>query len=166
MTPSPTSLYGEHKLISESFYTAAVKPEKLAIIRPPLIYSEHQQDGYHPGGFLHSAQTSNIINLWGDGSELREFIHVNDAALAITEITTSTFHGIVNLVMGRSFSYQEIAKEIQEIKNCRINNQKRTGGPLVNHTYDGRKLRGCTRIKKFITPSESIANYYKTKQWK
>lgn len=158
--PNPTSLYGEHKLISEAIYTSIIKPENLIIIRPPLVYSERQENGYHPGGFLRSANTKCFINLWGDGSELREFVHVNDAAKAISDISNSDFHGVINLAMGKSFSYQEIAKDIQKRTNCQIINHKRTRLPLVDHTYDNGKLKGLINIEKFITPYDSIAHYF------
>ena len=98
---NPTSEYGHHKKYSEELYMRSKNEiANLLIVRPPLIYSCDEISGYSPGGFLHSAFKYSEISLWGDGSEVREFIHAADVGLVVVKFIENHSCGIINLVSG------------------------------------------------------------------
>ena len=154
----PTSKYGEHKLQSEILYTQLIDKQRLLIIRPPLIYDIKDINGYHPGGFVYSAQKNKIIKLWGDGNEKREFILIEDAANLIIKLSISDCFGIFNIASGKSFSYRSIAEYISKIIECKIIELDRTGIP-VNHSYDNAKLKTIIEDFNFTSPHKAIDNY-------
>ena len=147
----PTSYYGEHKVISEEIYQRCINNNRLLLIRPPLIYSWLEKEGYQPGGFLESAKSFRNIYLWGDGKEKREFIHVEDAAEITKTLIGRKCSGKVNMVSGRSYSYRSIAENIQQKTNCMIIEKERTGNP-VDHSYNNKKLEEMIGYYEFKQP--------------
>lgn len=155
-TINPTSEYGFHKMKSEISYQKRIEEDNLLILRPPLIYGMNEPGGYNPTGFLQQAQKYQKIELWGDGAEKREFIHVEDAAKIILEMTMTKRKGIYNLTSSKSYSYQDIAEYIKTKTRCKIIKKNRTG-ELVNHTYNNHKLKGIIGNYRFKSPYEVIA---------
>lgn len=158
---SPTSSYGEHKIRSEKIYTNFINKNNLVIIRPPLIYDMEEKKGYNPSGFFYSAKNKEVIELWGNGEELREFIILEDAVNIILKLSLISCHGIFNLTSGKSYSYREIANYISKYLNYNILEKERTGFS-VNHTYDNSKLKSLIDKYEFISPFKAIdLAYYK-----
>lgn len=147
----PTSHYGEHKAISENIYQKEIENNKLLIIRPPLIYSWLQKQGYQPGGFLADARESGQIYLWGDGGEKREFIHIQDAADITKLLIEKECHGKVIMASSKSYSYRSIAENISKITNCQINEKERTG-IKVDHSYINKRLKEMIGNYNFRPP--------------
>jgi UDP-glucose 4-epimerase len=153
----PTSHYGIHKVFSESLYRKTFRSSKnLLVVRPPLIYSEKETSGYNPGGFLHSARKDQHVKLWGDGSELREFIHINDITNVVGKLMSTETTGVVNLVAGKSYSYKEIASIICDMYKAKLIMRERTG-KMVNHTYDPTRLKSLIGSYTFQSPLEVIS---------
>lgn len=115
----------------------------LAILRPATIYGPHETHaGYGPTAFLAAAADKRRIELWGDGSELRELIYVEDVARMAVACALADFRGVLNVAAAQSYSFRQ-AVEIAE---------KIIGDPLevgtrprskdkVDNQFDNRKLR-------------------------
>ena len=83
LTPvNPTSYYGINKFTSECLFRRTFNSNsttKLICLRPPLIYGPGDLGRtYGPSGFISSALDKTEITLWGDGTELREFIFIEN----------------------------------------------------------------------------------------
>jgi len=152
---SPTSFYGEHKKYSENSYAHYIDPSKLLILRPPLIYG-HKSLGYNPAGFIFNAINTHELTLWGNGEELREFIHVHDASSFIINAITSHLAGTLNLVSGRSYSYRQMSSLIESLLPLRVTEKPRSL-PLVDHTYRQHPLvENILPTAAFISPLSFI----------
>jgi UDP-glucose 4-epimerase len=149
-----TSFYGEHKVYSEMKYGNNLDPSNLLILRPPLIY-ESGSKGYGPSGLISDSTVNKFIILWGDGKEVREFIHVHDAASCLIYAIKTALYGTFNLVSGKSYSYRDMAELIASLMPIEIHEQPRSS-PQVNHTY---KQHACIRdalISPFLSPLDFI----------
>ena len=93
--------------------------------------------------------------MWGDGRELREFIHINDTANIIAGLMNKNATGVVNLVAGKSYSYKEIATAVCNRYKARLESRERTG-TIVDHTYDPTRLKYLIGNYKFRSPLEVI----------
>jgi len=115
---NPTSYYGAAKFSAECLYRKAGElKDSLVIIRPPLIYGPGDMGKtYGPVGFIKAALSRESITLWGDGTELREFIFVEDIVRIVCILLTSDFNGVVNVASGRSYSFKEVFKEVSDLK--------------------------------------------------
>lgn len=156
----PTSYYGSHKIESEEIYQKYLSPDNLLILRPPLIYSHRQSEGYHPGSFASEALNCSQISLWGDGTEIREFININDAINIILSFSRLPVSGLFNMVCGYSHSYIDLARHICSYKPVSIVHRDRSG-PIVNHTYDASKIRSILPNYQFLSPFTAIDMLFK-----
>ena len=90
--------YGLSKYVSERIFLLDKKhnKEKLIIIRTPTVYGFGDKINAHtPSGFLNILRVGGKIELWGDGTELREFIYVEDIIYIIDKLTQIDFFGIL-----------------------------------------------------------------------
>ena len=155
----PTSEYGIHKLYSEKIYETFLDKDNLLIIRPPLIYSTFDKEGYQPGRFINDALDLGKIELWGEGLELREFLNIIDASYLIYLLSIKRIKGVINLVSGKSFSYSSIVREIQKNQKCKIIFKKRDS-EIVNHSYAPHKIRNIINEYEFLSPIQAVRLFF------
>jgi len=77
----PKTYYGIAKYSTERVLNKVCIDNRieLTILRPPLVYGKDDTSrGYGPTGFAHHLINNEKITIWGDGSEYREFIYIND----------------------------------------------------------------------------------------
>lgn len=62
---------------------------------------------------------SNLIKVWGDGKEKRDFLYIDDLSRGIEKIFLhqNTKHEIFNLSLGKSYSVKEVINLIKKITN-------------------------------------------------
>ena len=92
-----------------------------------LVPSTLYGPGYHTDGrelhfvydiarkILRARRTGGPVELWGDGSERRELLHVDDAVAFTCRLADAASRCIVNLGAGESLSIRQVAEEV-----CRI----------------------------------------------
>ena len=138
----PTNLYGSHD--NFDLETSHVMP---AMIRK---FHEAKQAGNSP------------VELWGTGTPMREFLHVQDLADAVVfSIENELNESLYNVGSGKDITIKDLALKIQEITG-------HTGDIIWNATKpDGtpRKLMDVTKIKQAgweskIELTEGIKNTY------
>lgn len=107
----PTSFYGIAKYASERLFYKMIKQHKdssFLVLRPALVYGPGDtSQGYGPSGFLSSALNNEQIVLWGDGTEKREFIFVDDLISLVFALTFYDYDGVLNIVSGTSYSFSD-----------------------------------------------------------
>jgi len=134
----PRTFYGIAKYTSERLLwkVIAKQPQStLAILRPPLIYGMGDESmGYGPTGFLNKLLKDEEIVLWGDASELREFLYVKDIAHIVYEVVYHNFRGVLNPVSGQSYSFHQLLNLLSTItgKTPKITPRKRTKEKVDN----------------------------------
>lgn len=105
------SYYGLSKTTAEWLIERAAQAHpamSVGLVRPATIYGPGDVGtAYGPSGFLTAAVEGKPITLWGDGSELREFIYIDDAAEALARYVFVDHRGPLNLVAGQSYSFQD-----------------------------------------------------------
>lgn len=144
--PTPRSYYGLAKLAAEGLLGKAfgeLAATRLVLLRPTTIYGgDEPGSAYGPAGFLKRAVAGETITLWGDGSELRDFVHVPDAAEILRRLVFSDFAGTLNLVSGVSVSFRDILREIEKVLGHPVlAAQKPRSKDKVDQAYDNGLLR-------------------------
>jgi UDP-glucose 4-epimerase len=158
--PRPTSYYGMAKLASELLLRKAAESHgrtALLCVRPPLIYGPGDQGGYGPTGFIKSALHGEPVVLWGDGTELREFVYVADAARALAKLVFHDCVGVVNLAAGRSYNYLDALAAVQACVPLRkpATSRARSKGK-ADHGFDNARLRVLLPDLQFTTLTEGV----------
>jgi len=145
LTPvNPTSYYGINKFTSECLFRRTFNSNsttKLICLRPPLIYGPGDLGRtYGPSGFISSALDKTEITLWGDGTELREFIFIEDLCKIIEKLIKSSFEGILNVTSGVSYRFIDIIEILQKkFPNLQYVTKSRSK-EKVDNAFDARKL--------------------------
>ena len=154
----PTSFYGIGKFTAERMLVKATSPHaatSLLMLRPALVYGPDEPGYYYgPSGFLQKARTGAPITLWGDGTELREFLFIDDVVQLTTRLLFSAATGVLNVVSGASCTYAAALDAIERMTGNRpaTDSRARTKDK-VDHRFDpAALLRACPGFT--FTPME------------
>jgi len=115
---APISLYGQAKLELESHLDFLVRTAGLdcLIVRPSNPYGRHQPLRGAQG--LVAVMLGRIadglpLEVWGDGSVVRDYILVEDAADAIAGLIERDVCGVVNVGSGEGHSIREVVRAVE-----------------------------------------------------
>lgn len=117
----PICSYGIHKLAVEKYLHLAHRLHGLdyCILRPANLYGPRQRLDIAQGAvavFLDRALRDQPIQIWGDGSVVRDYVYVGDAVDAI--VKAARFEGeprIFNLGSGVGASLNQLVGEIRQL---------------------------------------------------
>jgi UDP-glucose 4-epimerase len=144
--PNIRSYYGLAKLNSEHVLAkvSADSGSELVCLRPPTIYGPHEiKPSYGPGQFLQHLSRREPIVLWGDGTELRGMVFVDDVVEIIMRLLRGTFVGTLNAASSRSYSFGEALAVAQRLfaKPTEVVTRERTKCK-VDHVFRNERLSG------------------------
>lgn len=146
--------YGLSKYVSEEILSLALSKESsLVKFRTPTIYGPYEKIiAPTPSGFLTTYLNGGEVSLWGDGSELREFLFIEDLIKIIEALSFNDFEGVINPSNGKGHSYKEALDIISKLlgKTLKIHSKERTK-EKVNKVYD-------TSLFKKIFPEFSFTS--------
>jgi UDP-glucose 4-epimerase len=134
---SPLSPYGWHKLIAENICAeySSLYQLNIAVVRPFSVYGPGLRKQLFWDLYKKSKQDAHEIVLWGDGTESRDFIYIDDLVKAIAIIlddNTEKF-SVFNLASGVETSIQNIVELFYKELNIKtpiiFNKQSRPGDP-------------------------------------
>ena len=105
---SPDMTYGMAKVIGE--YLASFV-ENVHIFRPFSGYAYDQDLTYpFPMYIKRALEKSDLFEVWGPGTQTRDFIHMTDVVNAVMTAVEQGITGPINLGTGRSTSFMELAQ--------------------------------------------------------
>jgi len=163
--PEPTSYYGMVKYISEKLLwktTDSLKDTSILILRPPIIYGPGDNGGtYGPVLFTQKALKGETITLWGDGTELREFMDVRDLAEITRRLVIAKEEGIYNVTRRKISSFIEVVNILEKIigKKLSIDTRPRTKRKVGN-VFSGCKLKGAIGNYRYISLEAGLKMLY------
>ncbi len=156
---NPTSFYGSSKVAIEELLklmSNTNRIENLTILRPTTIYGDINIPTYCPSGLVGKSISEKNIELWGDGSELRDFFYIKDFIEVINYFLKNPKNIVLNICSGKSTTFKDLAQKIaSKIEKIEIKNKLRTN-ELVNHTYNNQLLRKHIPELKIENPLQWI----------
>lgn len=105
--PDPSTVYGAAKLVSEQVIQAIVPRERLGVIRLSNLFGKGQGKGLL-AYLLRCFRTGEPVEMNNDGSMMRHFLHVEDAAAVLIEAIENGFSGLVNVPGPQCCSIREV----------------------------------------------------------
>ena len=99
-------------------YEIQYKWDKISIVRPANVYGPY--DNFDPENamvipsLIRKAYENDIIEVWGDGSPIRDFIHCRDVALGMIHLVKNKVTDPVNLGSGSGITIKQIADIISK----------------------------------------------------
>lgn len=153
--------YTAERLLEKS---CADTQTQLVILRPPLVYGKDDLSrGYGPTGFTYKAINNEEIIIWGDGSEFREFVYVDDVGKTVSRLINNDCSGILNLASGKSYTYKEILDLLKKITglNIRVISRQRTK-EKVDHHYSNKLFNHVLEDFKFTNLKDGLTEMYQS----
>jgi nucleoside-diphosphate-sugar epimerase len=151
---SPDLTYGWAKLTGE-YLAKFVSNEGIntTIFRPFSGYGTNQDLSYpFPSFIKRGLEKQNPFNIWGDGTQVRDFIHIQDIIDAVDVCVQNKITGTFNIGSGQPTSFNELCEIICETVGYK---------PDINHIKTaptGVMYRVCDPylMNQFYSPKISI----------
>ena len=160
--PNSTSYYGIAKHTSEKLLSKVAKEKKipLLILRMPRIYGPGDNENYGPTQFFKKGIRNEAIQVWGDGKEKRDYVHVDDLIIIVEKLFKKNIAGEINICSGKAVNFKNILLTVQKIlrKKIKIVYKKRTR-PKVNHVMRNNLLVEKIGKYKFKSLSQGIKTF-------
>lgn len=156
----PDSYYGLSKYTSECLLRLqfAADPRPLVVLRISSVYGPGESlTPPTPSGFLRTYLKGGEITLWGDGSERREFLYVDDLIAVIEQVMSSDFSGILNVGGDQPVSYRDSLAIISKIlgRDLTVSHRERTK-LQVDKVYDMSLLRRTAPAVTFTSLEDGL----------
>ncbi|WP_161500838.1 NAD-dependent epimerase/dehydratase family protein [Embleya scabrispora] len=150
----PDQTYGWAKLTGEQLAAhAEAAGTRVHVFRPFSGYGTDQDNDYPFRAFVDRARRqADPFTIWGDGNQVRDWIHIDDVVTAVLTAVDQDVPGPVNLSTGRATSFNDLADMIIAEYGYR---------PAIRHELAAPRgvayrVGDPTRMKTFHTPRVSL----------
>jgi nucleoside-diphosphate-sugar epimerase len=156
---NPTSFYGIAKYSAERLLKKVCEENRrtsLVCLRPPLVYGKGDQGRtYGPSGFLAAAEEGKPITLWGDGTELREFVYVDDICRLVALLLSIEFSGELNAISGTRYCFADIIGILKKHFPALEVDSKPRSKQKVDNAFDFKKMKSLLPADYYFTSLEN-----------
>ena len=114
--PQPRSFYGVHKYVAEEFVRASGLP--FCVLRPSNVYGPRQRSDAEGGVlaiFVDRLCAGQRLDVHGDGTQVRDFVYVDDVVAAVSLALESTENVIWNVSSGTATTVLDAARLVGEM---------------------------------------------------
>jgi nucleoside-diphosphate-sugar epimerase len=116
--PKPADFtYGWAKLVGERLaYEAQQEGLKVHVFRPFSGYASDQDTSYPFGAYVaRAARRDDPFTVWGDGEQVRDFIHIDDIIAATMAAVDQDYPRPLNLCSGIPTNFNQLAKLVTSL---------------------------------------------------
>jgi UDP-glucuronate decarboxylase len=143
---NPISPYGYHKLLGENLCNRWSQQYNFSVINVRIsnVFGPRDNQSVERGVislFIEQCIQQKDFHIYGDGSQLRDFIYVEDVAEAVYRFCTSEVSGTYNLSANHSESINGVIshlKEITSVPNSIFKGEK--AGDIAHSSIDNQKV--------------------------
>lgn len=161
---NPISPYGTSKMVLES-YLKMLKNEKMDIksLRLANVFGAGQDPGGYSGVisiFLKLMHDVKEVTIYGDGSQSRDFIYIQDVVSAYAKMIEYRGDLTLNIGTGKGVSVNQVFKELSNVLNYRLNPKYAPPreGEVSEIILDIRKATKILKWKPLFTFQDGIKN--------
>lgn len=149
---NPDYTYGWSKLTGE-YLAQFVEGTKMFVFRPFSGYGGNQALDYpFPSYIQRAKQHMDPFEIWGDGKQVRDFIHVNDLIDCMLQAVDEDRQGPLNIGLGRATSFNELARLVTTMEGY---------SPEYNHIINNPvgvdyRVSDNAKMLEFYTPKITL----------
>lgn len=151
---SPDLTYGWAKLTGEMCAKyAEAEGLRVHIFRPFSGYGTTQDLDYpFPSFVKRAAERNDPFEVWGDGTQVRDFIHIDDVVAGTLEAVRQDVPGPVNLGTGRATPFNDLAQLVMSAAGYDAPIEHRPAAPVGVHY----RVADATKMRSFYEPKVSL----------
>lgn len=160
--PVLDTFYGLSKFASERVLALAFGEDRIVNLRIPTVYGFGESlTPPTPSGFLKTYLKGEEVTVWGDGSELREFLYVDDLMRILDNLLFGGFRGTLNPSDGGGRSYSDALAIIGDLlsRDIKVRSRARTKDK-VNKVYTGKLFRDSFPKFEFTSLEDGLRDLY------
>jgi len=159
----PDGIYGWVKLTGEQLAAAAREAGvPVTVVRPFSVYGPGMKGGFAFRSFAEQVQSrADPAEIWGDASQVRDFIHVSDVTAAVMRIVTDGIEGPVNLGTGTGTSLDELMTMMTAAAGYKPAVVVNSSRPAGRH----RLVADPARLNSFCPPQVTLRDYIAKLKW-
>jgi GDP-L-fucose synthase len=160
------------EVLCKMYSEILINPMQTVIVRPANLYGPHDKYDVTPASIIKVATRLDPIPVWGDGTEIRDLLYVEDFCEALQLIMEKEeAHEIYNVGSNKGYSVNEVIQYLKEIEGLEspidyVNNK----APMIpKRLIDSYKIfytlgwEAKTSIKEGL---EKTLNWYKSEYLK
>lgn len=151
---TPDLTYGWAKLTGEMLARhAEAEGLRVHVFRPFSGYGEDQDLDYpFPSFIARAARKDDPFEIWGDGTQVRDWIHIDDITDATLDAVDQDVPGPINLGWGRATSFNELAALVTQTAGYQPEFKHLTAQPSGVHY----RVADNTRMLGYYQPRISL----------
>lgn len=151
---TPDAIYGWVKLTGEMLARHGRREGlDVLVVRPFSGYGDDQALDYPFPSFIdRAARREDPFTIWGDGEQVRDFIHVDDVVAATLTAVERNVEGPVNLGTGRATSFNDLADIVCAHAGYDPSFRHVLDAPVGVHY----RVADPTRMLEFYTPTVTL----------
>lgn len=142
---SPDLTYGWAKLTGE-YLASFIDESNMFVFRPFSGFGADQDDTYPFPSFIDRAlRGDDPFEIWGDGEQSRDFVHIDDIVGAVLHHVENGITGTFNICSGKATSFNELAElickeagyepDFKHIKTAPVGVTRRVGDKTKSHQH-------------------------------
>ena len=130
-------------------YAIQYGKKNISIVRPANVYGNY--DNFNPANamvvpsLIRKAQENDVLEVWGDGTPVRDFIHADDVAKGMIFAVENQITEPINLGSGKGYSIKEIVDLVVKYSGKQLEVKWLTDKPAG----DKIRLFDMTRAKSY-----------------
>jgi nucleoside-diphosphate-sugar epimerase len=150
-------LYGWAKLTGELLAaTVGAAGVPVTVVRPFSVYGPGMKEGFALRGFCDQARNhADPFIIWGDDSQVRDYIDARDVAAAGLALAAAGVDGPVNLGTGHGTSLRELAGQVCAAAGYTPDIKVDRSLPAGYRSL----VADVTRLGKVFTPARQLDDY-------
>lgn len=149
----PDNYYSLSKRVSEQYVELWGRERKISacIVRLSQVFGPGDRSSKFIPSILQRVKDGLPIELFGDGSDQRDYIYVDDAAALIASICEKNITGILNIATGKSRSLNDVLVALETILDKKILIEYRPRKkPHIDYLFDIAKLNVSLKNHAFM----------------
>lgn len=169
----PISYYGNSKLTSENYIHvySQLYGMKHTILRFANVYGPRQMakgEGGVVAIFTDRAKSGEILNIFGDGEQTRDFIYVQDIVAANVNCLRHGDNGTFNIGTGYPLSVNELVAAIESVfrKGMKVNYLEPRQGDILHSYFDNKKAKNTLNWKPQYSLEQGLSEMFDLQQVK
>ena len=144
----PASFYGVNKYAAERYCAIGGLP--WLSLRPSNVYGPRQRPDTEAGVvaiFVDRLRRGEPVDVFGDGTQVRDYIYVSDVVSAIIAALEGGLTGVYNVSSGCEYSINELVQLLGELtgKVVQVNRRPGRPGEIIRSRLSSRRLQSAVR---------------------